>query len=96
MDGLLLPLTGAGFGTALVAVIIALLRANLQDRAQYVTLQTQSGEDYEADIERLRKRIRTLEDLLDNCREKRHQIEDELYNARREILRLQEQLGGVG
>ena len=94
MDGLDLwtIVPGAGIAGALVVVIGLLLRANFQDRAQYVELQTKSGEDYEKDISNLRKRIRELEDLLDTCRDKRHLAEDELYEARRTILRLEREL----
>lgn len=108
MDGLWTTVVpGTGVAGVLLVVIGLLLRANLADRAQYVELQTKSGADYEEDIAILRRRIRELESLLDACREKRHEesmeahrtrrgLEDELYECRREILRLQEQLGGVG
>ena len=89
----------------MVVLIVALMRANREDRAQYADLQLRSGANYETDISNQRRRIRELEALLDTCRElrnterellheQRRKIEDDLFEARREILRLTEEYGG--
>lgn len=83
MGGLETLLPTGGIGATLVAVIIYLLRANIQDRKDY----REAVEAWESQFDDAVTRYRDLQVRLDGERELRRKAEDESARATRAVER---------